>query len=731
VPCAGKKPVLPGWNKERLTEAELDAALQGTNHNIAIALNLSELIDVECDTDEAESNLQAMFGGQVPPTPTWRSKRGLHRLFRRPPGLPERAVVKLDGIEFRIGNDKGALSIVPPSVHPDGPRYEWLPGLSIHDVGTAELPKTIATRLEQAPKFANGANMTPEGEGIKEGDRNSSLFKIACKLARSGLTPASVEAALQSENQGQCLPPLERAEVAAIAKSACTQHSQSTQTNAEILLGIALADSELWHTSDAAYATIRRDGHREHWPLRSKGFRQWLAKLFYDAEKKAVGSQTMQDVLGVLEGKATFEGPTYARCLRVAEHEGRIYIDLADDAWRAIEVDAVGWRIIDDPPVRFCRPARILPLPVPARDGSLALLRRFVNVVDEHWPLVLGWLAISLRPTGPYPILRTKGEQGSAKTTQARVLRSLVDPSDCPTRGAPGSERDLMIAAENGWVCAFDNLSHLTPELSDALCRLSSGGGFGVRTHYENAEETVFHSARPIIINGIEDVGTRSDLMDRSLIVELPRLANEARMPEKVFDCEFEKVRQRIFGGLLTALSMALKNLPAVEQSKTAWPRMADFAQWVVAAEPALGLERGAFLQAYLSNRETANQTALESSPVVAAIMVSLNRTGGMFRGTATQLHSTISFGQDTRAKSWPKNARALSGVLERLAPNLRQSGLIVEHERDGNNKVWRIEITPKATETLAAVYASSQSSQISDELLAKMVQRLAEKTRA
>ena len=212
VPCAGKKAVMPGWNEERLALTELDAALQGTNYNIAIALNLSDLIDVECDTDEAESNLQAMFGGQVPPTPTWRSKRGLHRLFRRPSGLPEKAVVKLDGIEFRIGNDKGALSIVPPSVHPDGPRYEWLAGLSIHQVAPAELPPAIASRLEQAPKFANGANSanaTPEGEGIKEGDRNSSLFKIACKLARSGLTPASVEVALQSENLAQCRPPLE------------------------------------------------------------------------------------------------------------------------------------------------------------------------------------------------------------------------------------------------------------------------------------------------------------------------------------------------------------------------------------------------------------------------------------------------------------------------------------------------------------------------------------------
>jgi hypothetical protein len=251
----------------------------------------------------------------------------------------------------------------------------------------------------------------------------------------------------------------------------------------------------------------------------------------------------------------------------------------------------------------------------------------------------------AFRPTGPYPILQTKGEQGSAKTTQARVLRMTIDPNECPTRGAPATERDLMIAAENGWLCVFDNLSYLLPNLSDALCRLSSGGGFGVRSHYENAEETVFHSARPIILNGIEDVGTRSDLMDRSLIVELPVIDDEDRKTEKKFYRDFEKVRPRIFGAVLTALSTALKNLPSVEQSETVWPRMADFAQWVVAAEPALGLEPGAFMRAYNDNRESANQIALESSPVPDALTKLLVRCGGTFQGTATQLHAEISIG--------------------------------------------------------------------------------------
>jgi hypothetical protein len=200
VPCAGKECHLPWWQTERLAPDELAEMYRAAGCNLAIVLNLSDVIDVECDTEEAEITLQQMFnvpdGGEIPPTPTWRSKRGLHRLFRRPSGLPERAVMSVEGIEFRIGNGKGALSVVPPSVHPDGPRYEWLPSLSIHDVTPVELPATIVNRLTEVPSCAN----TPVSVGIKEGNRNNQLFKIACKLVRSGVTPVAVEAALHAEN---------------------------------------------------------------------------------------------------------------------------------------------------------------------------------------------------------------------------------------------------------------------------------------------------------------------------------------------------------------------------------------------------------------------------------------------------------------------------------------------------------------------------------------------------
>lgn len=221
VPVDGKKAYTPGWNEKRFTEAELETALKGTKRNIAIALNQSDLIDAECDSDEAETNLQAMFGGEIPPTPTWRSSRGCHRLFRQPPGLPVIAVVKVDGVEFRIGNGKGAYSVVPPSVHPDGAHYKWLPGLSLDDVDPAELPDRVVRQL-RSTESRPATNVAAEAD-ISEGDRNNALFKVACKLYRGGLSFDSVERALQIENTARCKPPLSRTEVTSIAKYALAQ----------------------------------------------------------------------------------------------------------------------------------------------------------------------------------------------------------------------------------------------------------------------------------------------------------------------------------------------------------------------------------------------------------------------------------------------------------------------------------------------------------------------------
>jgi len=173
----------------------------------------------------------------------------------------------------------------------------------------------------------------------------------------------------------------------------------------------------------------------------------------------------------VIEGKAHFDAPERIVHVRVGGLDGKLYLDLCDKTWRAVEIDASGWRVIDNPPVRFRRASGMQPLPVPIGGGSIAALRSFLNVqTDGDFVLVVAWALAVLRDRGPYPVLALSGEQGSAKSSFSAILRALLDPNTAPLRALPREDRDLFIAASNGRVLAFDNVSSLPAWISDTLC---------------------------------------------------------------------------------------------------------------------------------------------------------------------------------------------------------------------------------------------------------------------
>ena len=454
---------------------------------------------------------------------------------------------------------------------------------------------------------------------------------------------------------------------------------------------------ELFHTPDQqAYATITIDNHRETWPVRSRGFRLWLARKYFEKRGKAPGTQALTDAANVLEGKALFEGPEHAVFTRLARLDGTIYLDLADHRWRAVAIDASGWRLITDPPVKFRRARGMLPLPVPIAGGPLADLRAFVNVrTDDDWRLIVGWLVGACRPTGPYAVLVVHGEQGSAKSTLARILRALLDPNEASIRSAPRDERDLAIAAANGWCLAFDNISYIPDWLSDAYCRLATGGGFATRTLYENDEETIFNSQRPIVLNGIEEIATRGDLLDRAIVVYLASIPEAKRCTEAELWDAFERVRPGIMGALLTVVSAALRNETATVLSHK--PRMADFARWVTAAESTLGWETGTFLAAYSANRREANDLTLDASLVSQAVRDWVVTLTEPWEGTATDVLKVLDGRADDKTKklkAWPDNGRVLSNALRRLSPNLRAAGVVITFDirRHGGRRVMRVE---------------------------------------
>jgi hypothetical protein len=442
----------------------------------------------------------------------------------------------------------------------------------------------------------------------------------------------------------------------------------------------------LFHTpTGVAYADILVDGHRETWAIRSPRFRLWLRRRYYEATGTAANIVEIRSALDLLEARAQFDGPERMVNVRVAEHGENIYLDLADQSWRSVEIGPDGWRVIQSPPVRFRRPASMLPITVPERGGSIA----------------------ALRPRGPYPLLAISGEQGSAKSVLSKMLKALIDPSRAPVRALSREERELMIAAQNGHLLAFDNLSGLPGWISDALCRLATGGSFAVRQLYTDVEEVLFEAASPIILNGIEDVISRPDLGDRAIFVTLPHISENRRRPEDELWREFEVARPRILGALLDAVITGLRGM--WHGQLHVLPRMADFALWATACERALW-PAGTFACAYAGNRRSAIDDIIETDPLAAGVR-ELMAERSMWRGTAAELVIAANRAPapaSNRIGDWPRTPRALAGRLRRAQTFLRTVGIQVEFSREGHLGTRIIHLSSAVKTTVSIVSAGA-----------------------
>jgi hypothetical protein len=419
--------------------------------------------------------------------------------------------------------------------------------------------------------------------------------------------------------------------------------------------------------------------------------RLWLTRAFYSAYDKPPSGEAMQGALAVLEARARIDGPEAPAHVRIAAAGEAYFLDLCDPHWRSVAIRPDGWEIVPAAPAPFRRPAGLLALPEPRRGGSVELLRSHVNVRGDDFLLLVTWLAAAMRPEGPYPVLALAGEQGTAKSTLARMLRQLCDPHVCALRSSPREPRDLMISATNSWVVALDNISTIAPWLSDAICRLATGGGYATRTLYENDEETFLDAQRPIILNGIVDYATRGDLIDRCLFLHLATIPEANRRPEEKIWNRWDADYPLILGAMLDAVSGAMRRLPSIRPD--ALPRMADFAMWAQAVCLALGWDPAEFTRSYLANRQHAHETILEDSPVAGAVRTLFGQSG-TWTGTATELLgmlADIAGEKIVKSDCWPKSPRKLSGELRRVAPTLRVVGIDIAFKPGGERGKQRI----------------------------------------
>jgi hypothetical protein len=462
--------------------------------------------------------------------------------------------------------------------------------------------------------------------------------------------------------------------------------------------GDILAEVSLFRTrTRETYAQVPVRRHHEIMRLNSTDFENWIVRKHMERSGDVPNEETIKRLLRQLRAMASTSPPTEQVFLRLGStnpDEG-FSIDLGGSDYEAVNVSAAGWSV-GRPNCKFMRSAAMLPLPRPAKGGNWAMLERLVNSLDpENFVLMVAWLVGSLAPSGPYPILMVSGEKGSAKSTSCEVLRRIVDPVEAGRRSLPDDERSLLIEAMNTWIVAFDNLSGLSRKVSDWLCRISTGGGSSQRRLHSNDEQVILSAMRPMLLNGIVDLGTYPDLLSRGLAVELPKLPNIGRLPETEINRLFLRDWPALFGLLLDCAVDALKFLPHVNLPNL--PRMGDFTRWVYAAAlggrlPFTGDE---FLAVYEGNRTVAFNDTLEAAPFARSVQ-RLMELIPIFEGTAEELRMALNekFADEIKRYRWSSSNQALGNEMKDMAEVIRGAGLEVERFRstdEGRRRLIRI----------------------------------------
>lgn len=424
-------------------------------------------------------------------------------------------------------------------------------------------------------------------------------------------------------------------------------------------------------------------------PVDTAEFAGHLYKLYRAAYGGLCGKEAIGTVIAYLSGTVEKCRPVY---VRLAHHEGKIYIDLANQDKQIVEISPGGWRVISTTscPVKFWQPPGMTPLPVPAEGGDLSKLKNFMNLGphDNNYRRVVMYL-IACFVDGPLLVLEVVGEKGSAKTTQARILRMLIDPSECEVMVQPDSVRDLLLACRNQFLLVLDNINKLDTEQLDAHCCISTGASKRERRLYTNSEEAIYKFRRPQVFTAIKDVIRRNDLNDRKLKLKIGAITKAKRRSERAIFAELQPTLPALLGALYDTVAGALKELPGVKADNLDLPRMADAAELLIAAERFLHWPKGTILKLFADEAAIDAQDILESDPFAQALIAMLKAMNGSWSGTPSQVLKTLNGSESApgNAIGWPKSTKGMNNRLCELAPDLREIGLTFEQEVGGDRR--------------------------------------------
>lgn len=447
-----------------------------------------------------------------------------------------------------------------------------------------------------------------------------------------------------------------------------------------------------------AFAAIQKNDSLMVYAIRSREFKTWLAKSFYDSEGKTPNVVAMNSALSVIEGEALFNDKKHELKNRVAYSNGKIYYDLGNKEWEMVEISRKEWKIVPHNEVIFRRYPHHLPQVKPANNSGdykiiLKHLRPAIKADDEI--LMLSTIATFLISSIPHVIPNLYGAQGSAKTTVFKIIKRLIDPSSLKVLSFPDEKRELVQFIAHHYLAFFDNISHLSDWQSDILSRAATGEGFSKRELFSDDEDIIYNYLRCVGLNGINIPAIRPDLLDRSLLIRLERISKIERKKESEIWAKFEEDMPKILGGLFDVLVKALNIFPTVEKELKQLPRMADYCCWGEAIARAIDYEPMAFYNSYMEKIGRQNLEAIAGN-IVGDLVIEFMKDKKEWLDTPSKLLEQFEILAqdlkiDTRRKNFPKAPHALTRKLNEIKANLQDIAILVEDGHDGKRRYIKI----------------------------------------
>ena len=423
----------------------------------------------------------------------------------------------------------------------------------------------------------------------------------------------------------------------------------------------------IWHEEEG-YTEVRRCDTVE--------FKAMISKMYWDQHEKTPQIGAIRDALGVLHGTALYDGEKADLENRMRHAEDCLWYDLTTPNWDVVRIKEESWEVTKNHKPIFRREIHNKPQSAPEKGGDINKFLDFVNIADaQDELLLLVYLVTCFVPDFPHPMAYFYGPQGSAKSTMSRLLRSLIDPSRIDVSQIPDSERELDQLFEHHRFIAFDNVSFLGDKLSDTLCKAITGVSSSKRKLYTNDEYQIYSYQRCIVMNGINLLALKPDLLERSLLFELDRVDKTKRVYESDLWKRFEIEKPKLLGAIFTIISKAMRIKEHVDLPER--PRMADFALWGYAIAEAMGRDGDDFICSYKNNLKKQTMEVLYEHPTASAVLVFM-RGKERWEGTASSLLTELHFVADKESthRKLPESANALSRSLAQVRTSLEEGGI-------------------------------------------------------